>query len=89
MKYIYPIFIIVFVFLSLFVVKDDVKPVYNKAVIYVKSFLNNNFQTNLNIENKKDLVSLETTPGPLRVLNKILSSEKKETLSAKTIKRKF
>ena len=96
MKFFYHFLIIIFVIISLFIIKDDVIAVYHKAETYVKDNIHvitdlpkkiftkkvtTNVDTstiNYKVDDSKnsDVDPTKTTfPGPLRVLNKFVTSD--------------
>ncbi len=97
MKIKYQILIIIFVIISLFIIKDDVKPIYNRAKTYVKAFLKVGESGLESLNSDKSKINTgtpeaptapkkEVTPGPLRVISNIFTSSGTEsTLSAKNV----
>lgn len=91
MKISYQILIIIFVLLSLFVVKDDVKVAYNRAVSYIEGKINKypDSSTKDNILIKAEQVSSlfkkVITPGALKVTDSITSDTANVKLSVKDV----
>lgn len=95
MKLSYQIFIILFVVSSLFIVKDDLKPVYNRSITYLESVFNKGSTvTNTNKDDSKidvgktdPIVSpaSEATPGPLKIISDVFTTTPKTPLSVKAV----
>jgi uncharacterized protein YkwD len=101
MKIAYQIFIILFVFLSLYIVKDDVMTVYDRTVTYVKDNINKQEQTPVNSSNPLpsetiqkqapkqsstvDIKNNVSAPGPLKVNSSLLTTSSQASLSRKGV----
>ncbi len=95
MKPIFQFIIVLFVIGSLFIIKDDLKPAYQKVRSYLESAL---YKASTSIEGLHDdprkintgttentVTTQEVTPGPLNALGTVFNSPTRVQLSAKAV----
>ena len=84
MRLFFQIFIIIFVAVSLFIIRDDLKNIYNKGVSYVENFNKVHTLTSSTSEISSEAIPLAqivNNSGPLRVLDSIFTGETTTVLS--------
>lgn len=85
MKIIYHFLIILFVALSLFIMRDDVVSVLNKVSVYLDKNINQNSMFKLIEKKEVQLPGKVDVPGALRVMDNLLSSNSNVKLSKSNV----